>query len=239
MHRLAIQGAELHPANPFGGKGHHFVVLNIRDEIDANKMAPQHVIDEARTQGASPWLAHPYWSSVNILRDTLPLTGLSGLEVYNTTCQTNAGRGESSVHWDDWMDLTKRIYPAIATDDAHFPGSDGRDTYGGWTMVRAKERSAEAIVAALEQGASYSSAGPEIHDIQIQQFEATIKCSEASRIVAVCDSWGTECRGDGSTFNEAIFALRPNARHVRFEIIDPAGAKAWSNPFDLTALPVH
>jgi hypothetical protein len=109
-------------------------------------------------------------------------------------------------------------------------------------MVRVKERSARAIIDALEHGSAYASTGPEIHDIQLkrvddpgdgkQVVEATVRCSEARRIFAVCDTYGNQYVTDG-TFKEATFTLRPNARWVRFEIIDPEGSKAWSNPFDL------
>ncbi|MCE2432646.1 MAG: hypothetical protein J4F29_06935 [Candidatus Latescibacteria bacterium] len=135
-----IQGAELHPDNPFGGDRHHFVALNISEDMDARAMPPQHVIDEVKKQGGSIWLAHPHWSGINILRDTMPLTGLAGIEVFNTTCRC-AGRGESSVHWDDWMDLSGQLLPALGNDDSHAAESEARDTYQGWTMVRVKERS--------------------------------------------------------------------------------------------------
>ena len=162
---VLIQGAELHPDNPFGGQRHHFVCLNLHEDMNAEKMPPQHVIDEVRRQGGAVWLAHPHWSSVNILRDAVPLSGFAGIEVFNTTCRC-AGRGESSVHWDDWMDLEDRLYPALANDDSHALEADQRDTYQGWTWVRVKERTADAVVAALVAGASYGSTGPAIHDIQ-------------------------------------------------------------------------
>lgn len=242
---ILIQGAELHPENPFGGQTHHFVVLNINEDIDSKNMPPQHVIDEAIRQGGSVWLAHPHWSSVNIIRDTLPLQGLAGIEVFNTTCRC-AGRGESSIHWDDWMDLTDTLLPALANDDAHAKQEANRDTYQGWTMARVKERTADAVTDALEAGASYSSTGPEIHDIQLRRVdepdddrrvvEATVRCSEAQRISAVCDTYGTEYRTGNGTFDNATFTVRPNARWVRFEIIGWDGSKAWSNPYDLTSL---
>ena len=47
---------------------------------------------------------------------------------------------------------------------------------------------------------------------------------------------GTEYHQHGTLFETATFALRANARWVRFEIVDDRGRKAWSNPFDLTAL---
>lgn len=242
---VLIQGVELHPPNPFGGQTHHFVGLNLHEDMDAGKMAPQLVIDAVLDQGGQAWLAHPHWSSVNILRDTVPLRGLSGLEVFNTTCRC-AGRGESSVHWDDWMSLEDRLYPALANDDAHAAAEARRDTYQGWTMVRVRERTVEAVLAALAAGTAYSSEGPEILDIQVRDAEgstderrmteATVKCSPARRIAAVSDDWGTEYHQYGELFEEATFQVRPNARWVRFEVIGADGLKAWSNPFDLTSL---
>lgn len=238
-----IQGAELHPDNPFGGQRHHLLCLNIHEDMDSTKMPPQHVIDTVNEQGGAVFLAHPHWSSVNIGRDTLPLNGLAGIEVFNTICRC-AGRGESSVHWDDWMEQENKLYPALADDDTHSPESENRDTYQGWTWARVKERSPQAIVDALVRGASYSSAGPQIRNIQLKRVdeegdeqrvvEATVECSEAQRIVAVADKHGTEYRGNGNTFDNATFSLRPNARWTRFEIVGPDGRKAWSNPFDLT-----
>ncbi len=242
---VLIQGAELHPDNPFGGQKHHFVCLNLSKDMDARHMPPQHVIDEVNRQGGAVFLAHPHWSSVNIHRDTAPLTGFAGIEVFNTTCRV-AGRGESSVQWDDWMELEDRLYPALADDDSHAIEAERRDTYQGWTWVRVKERSADAIVEALVAGASYASTGPEIRDIQLRrtdeegaertQVEATVSCSSAQRIAAVCDSHGTEYHQHSELFETATFALRPNARWVRFEIVGATGLKAWSNPFDLTRL---
>jgi len=243
---VLVQGAELHPDNPFGGQTHHFLAYNFDKNIDSKSMRPQQVIDEVRNQGGSIWLAHPHWSSVNILRDTLPLNGLSGIEVFNTTCQ-RAGRGESSVHWDDWMDLLGRPIPALANDDAHALESEKRDTYEAWNMVRVKERSAKAIIEALEQGCAYVSTGPEIYDIKLRRaentdekqrvIEATVMCSEAQSIMAIFETYGMEYReSNADTFVQAKFNLRANAHWVRFEIIGPNGAKAWSNPMDLSSV---
>ncbi|HAA75361.1 TPA: hypothetical protein DCE37_09600 [Candidatus Latescibacteria bacterium] len=235
-----IQGVELHPDNPFGGQRHHFVCLNLEDDIDAERMAPQHVIDQVRAQGGQAWLAHPHWSSISIARDVLPLEGLAGIEVFNTVCQC-MGRGESGVHWDDWMEQEHRIYPMLSNDDLHSdpedPSSGRFDYYRGWTMARVKDRSAESILEALKSGATYGSTGPEIHDIQIDTSGdaavATVKCSEAQRIYGVCSTYGAQYYDPAGTFEEATFALRPGAEWVRFEVIGPDGSKAWSNPFDL------
>jgi len=237
-----IQGVELHPQNPFGGQTHHFLALDVQEDIDCARMAPQHVIDAVREQGGWVWLAHPYWSSVNVLRDVLPLRGLAGVEVFNTTCHGNA-RGESAVHWNDWMELTGQLVPALAVDDAHGAESDRRDTYGGWTMVRVRQRDPASICAALAQGCCYSTTGPQIHAIRLRRLpddergrrviQATVRCSAAQAIQAVYQVVGTLYHRYGETFEEATLAIAPHARWVRFEIVAPDGRKAWSNPYDL------
>ena len=42
----------------------------------------------------------------------------NGIEVFNSTCRFMA-RGESAVHWDDWMSFEDRVYPCLANDDTH------------------------------------------------------------------------------------------------------------------------
>ena len=240
-----VQGVELHPDNPFGGQRHHFVCLGVDTDMDSAVMPPQYVIDAVNDQGGAVFLAHPHWSSVSVPRDVLPLRGFAGIEVFNTTCRC-AGRGDSSVHWDDWMEQEDRLYPALANDDSHALDSDDRDTYQGWTWARVKDRSPGAVLDALVRGASYSSNGPEIRDIRLRRVdeegdetlvvEATVQCSEAQRILAVADRVGTQYLDKRGTFEEATFTLRPGSRWTRFEIYSPDGSKAWSNPFDLTRI---
>ena len=240
---VLVQGVELHPDNPFGGQRHHFVCLGMEEDMDADVMPPQLVIDRVRSQGGQVWLAHPHWSSVNIARDTMPLDGFSGIEVFNTVCRC-MGRGESSVHWDDWMEQEQKLYPMLCNDALHGdpenPKKGRYDWYQGWTMARVKERTSEAVLEALSSGATYGSTGPTIEHISLSksgdEVEATVKCSEAQRIFAVSDKTGAEYQEKGEIFTEATFPVRPGAQWVRFEVVGPNGAKAWSNPFDLTEL---
>ena len=112
--------------------------------------------------------------------------------------------------------------------------------------MRVKERKVDRIIEALEKGCGYASTGAEIHDIRLTRIdapededrivEATVRCSEAERILAICNAQGTEYQAHGRTFDSATFALRRNSRWVRFEVIGPKGEKAWSNPFDLTCV---
>ena len=243
-----IQGAELHPDNPFGGLQYHLLAYNMTDDLDAERMPPQHVIDAVREQGGSVWLAHPHWISINVRRDVLPLTGLAGIEVFNTICH-RMGRGESGQIWDDWLDHASTLLPAIANDDCHGPSAQREDRFQGWTMVRAAECTPQAIVAALERGASYCTTGPEIRSLHVERsagseaakrpFRLEVSCSEALRVAAICSSGGADYPAGpldpAHPFEQATLPL-PAADWVRVEVIDAHGRKAWSNPIDLTRL---
>lgn len=242
---ILIQGAELHPENPFGGLRYHLLAYNFFENIDAKKMQPQDVIDAIREQGGSVWLAHPHWNSINVRRDVLPLSGLSGVEIFNTVCQ-RMGRGESGQIWDDWLDHSKHLLPAIANDDCHGP-RHGEDRFQGWTMVRSADRTPGAIVEAIEKGSSYCTSGPEIHELSVDvstdqknalhAFELKVSCSEALRVTAICNRDGADYPAGPldpeNPFEQATIPL-PQADWVRVEVMDCHGRKAWSNPIDLT-----
>jgi hypothetical protein len=242
---ILIPGAELHPKNPYGGQVHHFVALNINRDIPAHQMHPQEVIEAVRNQGGSPWLAHPHWSSIIISRDVMPLEGLAGVEVVNAE-SIYSGRSEGAVHWDDWMWLSNSLIPAIGVDDAHGGFGKAEATCGAWTMVRVREKSIEAVMHALETGASYASTGPEIHDVSVRPcgskqgrsvYKAQVKCSPAVRVQGICDVYGGYHYEGGQEFPEASLELPAMARWVRIEVFDSTGRKAWSNPIPLPTCP--
>lgn len=235
---VLIPGVELHPQNPYGGQIHHFVALNVKEDVPARQMHPQEVIDAVRDQGGSPWLAHPHWSSVIISRDVLPLEGLAGIEVVNAEAALS-GRSEGGVHWDDWMWLTESLVPAMGVDDAHSGFGPLDQTCGAWTMIRVKERSPEAVIRALETGAGYATTGPQLLDLDVSSngpkqghpvSEVRVRCSPAVRVVGICDVYGGHYHEGGLEFTEAVLRLPEMARWVRIEIIDSTGRKAWSNP---------
>lgn len=242
-----IQGVEIHPDNPFGGRVYHFLAYGVTEDLDAKKMPPQHVIDAVHDQGGSIWLAHPYWSNISVLRDVAPLRGLAGIEIFNTVCERMA-RGESGSIWDEWMLHAATGVPAIANDDCHNNPIHGDDEFQGWTMVRAADRTPQSILTAIATGAAYTTTGPEIRGVTLQRsadppheryaIEATIRCSPVCGVKAICDGMGDDMpKGPhGPLFEEATLHLSNSSRWVRFEIVDERNRKAWTNPFDLRGL---
>jgi hypothetical protein len=116
-----------------------------------------------------------------------------------------------------------------AGDDAHW--HDPRDRFGAWVEVRAAERSPEALLAALEAGAYYSTQGPRIDDVRVEDGRVHVACSPA-RAVALTGIHGW--RSDvaiAEELTEATLDLgRLRSPFWRLTVTDAAGRRAWTNP---------
>lgn len=228
---LAISGSEVHPDNPYGGDRYHIVAINIHEPIRDTELSPNETIAAIRAQGGEAVLCHPYWCG-HTITDLAPLSGYFAVEVYNDTCM-GIGKGHSEAHWDDLLD---RVGPTfgIAADDAH--GTE-HDVFHGWIMVRAADLSTPSIMEALRTGAFYSTQGPAIEDLTLQERDGgrkiVVRSSPASSIVFKAQrSRGRRLlAAPGEAITEAEFPLTGSERYVRVEVTAPDGKKAWSNPF--------
>ncbi|MCX7919010.1 MAG: CehA/McbA family metallohydrolase [bacterium] len=197
-------------------------------DIDQKTTPPQRAIDILNQVGALTFIAHPYWSSLTV-RDILDLQDYLGVEIYNHGCEVELAKGFSSIHWDDLLIRGKKLF-GFAVDDAH---ERVVDYCGGWIWVKAPELTKEAICSAIRQGAFYSSTGPEIYTIEIQDNKIFVECSPVSRINFMCNGWNgwTVWPNQGETITSAEFPIRDKVRYVRIECVDTFGKIAWSNPF--------
>jgi hypothetical protein len=197
-------------------------------DIDQKTTPPQQAIDILNDAGALTFVAHPYWSSL-IPQDMLDLHDYLGVEVYNHGCEVELAKGFSSIHWDDLLIRGKKLF-GFAVDDTHqrIP-----DYCGGWVWVKAPELTKAAVCSAIREGSFYSSTGPEIYQLEIQDKKAYIECSPVCRINFMGNGWTgwTIWPKDGKTITGAEFPIRDNVRYLRVECVDKFGKIAWSNPF--------
>jgi hypothetical protein len=229
---LAISGSEVHPDNPYGGERYHIVGINLHERINCAELHPNAVIAEIKEQGGEAVLCHPYWCGHTII-DYLPLRGYFAMEVYNDTGM-RIGKGFSESVWDDLLDRAGPVF-GIAADDSH---DTERDCFHAWIMVKAPELTIDAIMNSLRTGAFYSTIGPEIIDLDLedegdQKQKVTVKCSPAQSIVFKAQrSRGQRILApEGELLTEATYTVPSGAKYVRVEITDEQGKKAWSNPF--------
>ncbi|HVQ88490.1 MAG TPA: CehA/McbA family metallohydrolase [Actinomycetes bacterium] len=193
------------------------------------------------SQKAVAYVAHPYWSGLDV--DVLKQAhGYLGLEVFNGSSELETGRGDSASWWDALLSAGRRTF-AIATDDQHVPLFD---LGTAWTMVRAHDRTPEAVLQALRTGMAYSSNGPTIYDVVLDGTAVEVSCSPARSIVlgmeeerGVSVSAGARGRRFGSILRTSedglITAARvespwPDPRFRRITVVDEHGRKAWTNP---------
>ena len=231
---LFIKGVELDLKEAKLNQTYHLVCLNISDLSGLEKeVTVQEAIDIVKRKGGDVILGHPYWSFLTI-NDLILLKGILGMEVFNSCCDLGIGKGLSSVHWDDILIRGKRPL-GFAADDAHHFTAEPFDAGKGWIMVKVESLNKENILQAIREGNFYSSCGPVIKDISLEENKINVSSSSVKRINFVCNgSKGKVFRAEeGKFLNEAEFSFQNGVDYIRVECIDEKGKVAWSNPYFL------
>jgi len=230
---LLLPGEEINTGRSEVGTSYHLVALNITEEIKPD-MDPQSVIDEAKRQGGEAIIAHPYWSSLTV-NDISKLNGYLGIEIYNTSCQFSIGKGYSTTHWDDLLVRGIKTL-GFAVDDAHWHFNPYRpvDACYAWVMVKAEELSADSIMESLRSGLFYSSNGPQILDMEVNEDSVHVKTSPARAITFIANSsMGRRFTSLNGPLREAEYTTTGRETYIRVEVEDYTGRMAWSNPIIL------
>jgi hypothetical protein len=200
------------------------------------------VVAWIESNGGLPYIAHTYWSG---LRTELwwDCPGVLGIEVFNTGCELELGRGDASLHWDEALELGRPLQ-ALATDDSHHPGYDSGYA---WTWVRATERTQPAVLEALRAGSFYGSTGPEIRGVEVTEDEVLVRCSPAASVTLYCGrtrgaranaghlgypnlSRVLQRNDDGLITSVALQRPWDGGKYGRVEVKAADGTKAWTNP---------
>src|SRR5437588_1330804 len=246
---VVIASTELNARVGASGDDAHVLALGVEadpEPPDGEFEPLQAVVDWIHTNGGLPYLAHTYWSGLRT-EQWIDCDGLLGVEVWNSGCELEIGRGDSSIHWDEALELGKPLQ-GLVTDDSHHPGYDSGFA---WTMVRAHERSQEAVLAVLRAGSFYGSTGPSITGLEVDGDFIEVRCSPAQSVTLV------SARHRGARANagrlgypnlstilerdaaELITAVRlekpPLAPFGRVVVSDTSGRRAWTNPLWTTA----
>jgi len=186
----------------------------------------QEVIDRINLKGGLGILAHPAWS-LNSCDDVTSLSGLFGIEVYNTVSNAHMSTRPYSGYIIDILANKGVIYPLIATDDAHY--YDGCDDTVSYIMVKSESDSQKDILKAIRNGDYYSTQGPEIW-VEREGDNVVVETTECS-LISFCtnSSWESDRTKRGEKLTGAIYRLKPYDKWVRIEVMDKSGRYAWSN----------
>lgn len=227
-------GAELHTPALANGEPWHIVAVGLPFDFAptaAGETGPA-LAARAAAAGAFVGIAHPAWYGLS-LDDARSIETAHAIEVYNETCAMLNDRGESWYVLDTLLAEGRRL-TAFGTDDAHFQ-DEKPDAFGAWVWVRAEELEPEALLAALKAGHFYTSQGPRLHDIRIDEEGIEIQCSPAVGIY-VGGARAASYRAHGRGLTRCRFPLDQfRGSYCRVTVIDAAGKRAWSNPIWLDA----
>jgi hypothetical protein len=241
---LVIPSAELNAIAPTREDDAHLLALGLEVDpvVPELEFAPlQEVVTWVLENGGVPYLAHTHWSGLRT-DQWEACEGLLGIEVWNTGCELELGRGDASLHWDEALERGRCFY-GLATDDSHHPGFDSGFA---WTWARARERTQAAVLDALRKGAFYGSTGPRIDAVEVNDGDVTVRCSPAASITLYTG------RRRGARVNAGRLGYPHNAQvleqtddglitaaqlerpfrqpYGRIEVADRDGNRAWTNP---------
>ena len=231
-----IIGAELHAPALDNGQNWHIVAVGLPLDFPptGDQESGPELAARAIAAGAFVGIAHPAWYGVK-MRDVESIEDAHAIEIFNTGHEADADRG-AGWFMADLLTIEGRRILGYAADDAHFNGRP--DHFGGWVMVQAAEPTPEALLEALKDGQFYSSQGPTIEHVGIEDDQVVIRCSPVASIHAAGRPPLNRYlfAGDGQTITEASFPLEAFAgQSCRVTVIDERGKRAWTNPFWLDA----
>jgi len=230
---LVMSGVELDIGESAVGTEYHILGLNLTRLIESSD--PQSAIDEIIGEGGEAVIAHPYWSSLTI-NDLLRLDSYLGLEIFNTTCHFSVAKGYSTTHWDDLLARGKSA-SGFAVDDVHWHFNPHRpvDSCYSWIMVKAKSLTGESLMNSLRNGLFYSSNGPEIFALDIDEKSIRVKSSPAKAINFITkNGLGERFTALNEPIMDAEYRLKGSERYLRIEVEDEEGGTAWTNPIMFT-----
>lgn len=191
------------------------------------------LLRQLRDQGCVLVLNHPHWSMLEC-SDIQGMPGFHGIEIYNYSTEWLENMGESSIFWESMLRQGIPLWGMAGDDNHNCVPLHSRycDSFGGFTMVKARQNTAESILEALKSGSFYCSAGPEIHEFFVEADMVHLRCSPVSRIWINGDAHQYQrLLGDGIT--EFTAKCEGSERYIRAECMDSSGRSAYSNPIFL------
>lgn len=221
-------GAELHgPEIDLGGMW-HFVAAGLPLDFEPpreGETGPDIAV-RAAAAGAFVGAAHPAWYGLTMGDLGRVLGAVDAIEVYNETCAELNDRGDSWAICDALLAQGHRV-TAYAADDAHF----GRhDYFGAWVQVRSESLEPELLLRALKAGQYYSSQGPEIKNLCVEDGCVHIESSPV-RAVFMGSLGARSERQLGTNMTRCTLPLeRFQDSYCRITLVDAAGKRAWTNP---------
>ena len=196
------------------------------------------LIKKAKDNGFIVSYNHPTWSKEDSSIYT-NLEGLFAMEIYNTGAEKLGNSEYNSALYDLLLKKGKRLCCVAADDNHNFSDETSPycDSFGGFVMINANALTHKAVFSALENREFYSSTGPIINELYVENGYVFIKCSEAKKIrMHTHNRYSAVAIAEDKPLTEACFKLAATTEYFRIEVTDHSGEKAYTNAYFLDEL---
>ncbi|MDP0926227.1 PHP domain-containing protein [Paracoccus onubensis] len=224
-----IFGAEIHAPRTEMSDLWHLVAVGLPPDFapTAESETGPALARRANAAGAFVGIAHPAWYQLSMDDAETLIDAAHAVEIYNHGCQVMHDKGDGAYMLDGLADKGHRLL-TYACDDAHFRTPDFG---GGWVMLKAVDRSADAIVAALKAGDYYSTQGPTIQNVELRDDRLLVECSPASGILIAGKGYQNSYHFEaGVSRAELPMDGLDGSPWFRVIIFGQDGKRAWTNP---------
>jgi len=219
----------------------HFVKDWFKDEIvhtcgEYERVLTHEGISEmikiANEKGFLVTYNHPNWSLQNAT-DYIGYKGLWAVEVYNheSCC---SGRIEYDIHsYESFLRAGQQI-ACVAADDNH----NIHSTCGGWVMINADKLDYDTIFNAMENHDMYSSFGPEIKELYIEDDSAylTFEKGEFALMSTLGRRVSKKIAQNPDGENKVAFNILPTDGYIRFDVVDEKNRRAHTCAYNISDL---
>ena len=190
-----------------------------------------HMMQKGRDAGYFVTYNHPVWSMEDG-GEYKAYHGMHAMEICNWGCVWAGWQDYVPGIYDDMLRNGERIF-CIATDDNHnATPEDNWDSFGGFTVIKAKDLSLPSVAKALKAGEFYASEGPSIYSLYMEDGKLHVTTSAAAKVEL--NTGIRHARSvwmNGTDGEEAVFDLRPDFRYFRVTVTDREGRHANSNAY--------
>ena len=177
-------------------------------------------------------LNHPNWS-LSDMNDYLNIKGLWALEILNYATERETGAEYCPYIYDHMVRKGNFDLYCVMGDDNHNHGGSLDASFGGSTIIGAKELKYEQIISALENGEFYCASGknpPRINSLYVEDNVIKIDCSPATDIILTgLGRAYRHCNTGGRTVTHAEFTLDPQDIMFRITVRDRYGNNAHTH----------
>ncbi|MBR5506491.1 MAG: PHP domain-containing protein [Clostridia bacterium] len=187
----------------------------------------------ARDEGFFVTYNHPVWSQENY-PEYMGYSGMHAMEIFNGGSHAAGFDEENFRVYDDMLKGGKKIC-CIGADDNHSTSEDSpyTDSFRAFTMIKSPDLEYRNITKALEDGNFYSSQGPEIYELYVEDGKVHVECSPAVKIY--CNHGGRYAQvrypENEEFITSAVFDIPEDFGYFRITVMDKTGKRACTNAY--------